>query len=155
MLSVFDELHPTLARSGGRLRITKGYASWTKPVSELALVPSVFVWPHIGVIPSPGNRFTLVYPARAFASAIERSVADRPGSLSALLGPTRAALLTLCGSPLTGSWAARSLDMSPSTVSRHLNILSEAGLLRSERVGREVVFRQTHLGSAVADAACS
>lgn len=74
-------------------------------------------------------------------------VAARPsGALEALLGTGRARVLAaLMATFTTGAIAAR-LGMPPSTVSGHLKVLREGGLVRSERAGVHVVHRLTGAG---------
>lgn len=62
----------------------------------------------------------------------------------ALCDPTRLVLLSrLAGaeSPMTVTEAAECCGVHLSGVSRHLKTLQDAGLVRSERVGREVRYR--------------
>jgi DNA-binding transcriptional ArsR family regulator len=66
--------------------------------------------------------------------------------LSALLGPTRAAVLTLLAAPhSTGDIAAR-LGLAVGTASHHLTTLRNAGLATAERVGRRLLYQRTPLG---------
>ncbi|MFC4494376.1 ArsR/SmtB family transcription factor [Streptomyces ovatisporus] len=73
--------------------------------------------------------------------------AARPsGALGALLGTGRARVLAaLTATFTTGAIAAR-LGMPPSTVSGHLKVLREGGLVRSERAGVHMVHRLTGAG---------
>jgi DNA-binding transcriptional ArsR family regulator len=41
------------------------------------------------------------------------------------------------------------VDLAPATVSEHLAVLREAGLVTAERRGREVRYRQTPLAAAL------
>ncbi|WIX93203.1 winged helix-turn-helix domain-containing protein [Amycolatopsis sp. DG1A-15b] len=48
----------------------------------------------------------------------------------------------------TGSLAHR-VGLAPATVSEHLTVLREAGLVTATRRGREVLYRQTPLAAAL------
>ena len=64
----------------------------------------------------------------------------------ALADPTRRGMVeTLCRRPASVSELAEPLDMSLPAVLQHLQILEEAGLVRSEKVGR---VRTCHLEPA-------
>jgi ArsR family transcriptional regulator len=65
------------------------------------------------------------------------------GLFRALADPTRVAVLAalLEGDEATVSEIARCCPVDFSVVSRHLGVLREAGVVRSEKVGREVRYR--------------
>jgi DNA-binding transcriptional ArsR family regulator len=68
---------------------------------------------------------------------------DRPDQVFAALGdPTRLALVSrLCeGGPLSITRLAEGRSVSRQAVTKHLEILEEAGLVRGSRVGRERVW---------------
>lgn len=65
------------------------------------------------------------------------------GDLSALLGPTRAAILAAIATPATTSGLAAALSEDPGNVSRHLHVLRRAGLATARRYGRRVWYGQT------------
>jgi DNA-binding transcriptional ArsR family regulator len=71
----------------------------------------------------------------------------RPAApLAGLLGPTRAAVLTLLAAPYsTGEVAAR-LGLAAGTASHHLTTLRDAGLVSAERAGRRLLYQRTELG---------
>lgn len=62
---------------------------------------------------------------------------------AALADPTRRALLDLLGERAAGSATALAADLpvSRQAVVQHLAVLEAAGLVRRDKVGREVVFR--------------
>lgn len=76
---------------------------------------------------------------------------DRAGRLARLLGPRRAAILQVLGTPSTTSRLARSMSMSPATVSEHLGVLHEAGLVSRRRVGRSVEYQRTARGTSLVE----
>ena len=71
---------------------------------------------------------------------------------AALGDDTRWAILTRLGqAPASASALARELPISRQAIVKHLELLSTAGLVESERVGRELVYRA--LGGRLSDVA--
>jgi ArsR family transcriptional regulator len=68
--------------------------------------------------------------------------ADAASPFQALADPTRRAILRLLrsGSRTAGEIAEAIPDLSKPTLSHHFRVLSEAGLVRSERRGTFVVY---------------
>jgi DNA-binding transcriptional ArsR family regulator len=66
--------------------------------------------------------------------------------LSALLGPTRAAVLSLLAAPHSTGQVATTLGLAPATASHHLTTLRDAGLIAAARSGRRVLYERTSLG---------
>jgi DNA-binding transcriptional ArsR family regulator len=67
--------------------------------------------------------------------------ANAPGAFAALADPTRRGILKLLrqGSRAAGEIAG-SFALSKPTISHHLRLLEEAGLVRSERRGTSIVY---------------
>ncbi|MEV8126715.1 DUF5937 family protein [Streptomyces sp. NPDC085944] len=115
----------------------------------LVLMPSVFVWPHvISTFEAPWQP-TLVYPARGIASLWSEAATPARSALTRLLGRGRAAVLAALDAPATTTGLARQLDLAPSSVSSHLTLLREAGLLTARRHGYQVLYERTGLGDAL------
>lgn len=116
----------------------------------LVLMPSSFVWPNIVAFTERPWRPTIVYPARGigvlWSDPVEPPQAD---GLARLLGARRAAILQVLGTPSTTSRLARSMSMSLATVSEHLGVLHEAGLVSRRRVGRSVEYQRTTRGTSL------
>ncbi|MFE9098095.1 ArsR/SmtB family transcription factor [Streptomyces sp. NPDC007264] len=92
----------------------------------------------------------LVYPLSPAPGWLERSRHGGPASCAAqLIGASRARLLELLDGPMTTTGMAAALDLAPSTTSRHLSVLREAGLLVSRREGMHVLHHRTRLGEAL------
>lgn len=64
----------------------------------------------------------------------------------AMADPTRRRILLLRGGPMTAGEIGRHFSLAQPTISRHLALLREAGLVRDERRGANVVY---HLEATV------
>ena len=115
----------------------------------LLLVPSVFVWPQVAVYTDPPWPHALIYPARGTMALLEPDEAPPPAALAALLGRSRAALLSSLASPASTTQLAASLRLAPGAVGDHLSVLRRAGLVNRARAGRSVLYRRTPLGDAL------
>lgn len=91
-------------------------------------------------------RYALVYPARGTAAAAELPPAD---ALSVLLGAGRARIVAELARPATSTQLAAGLGLSLGTVSGHLAVLRDAGVVSRSRVGRGVFYRLTDRGEAL------
>jgi DNA-binding transcriptional ArsR family regulator len=127
-----------------------GYDEVTSPGGDgVALVPSVFRCHGLAVnwlshVP------TINYPAIGadLMWANETRSAIGPG-MSGLMGRTRATLLADLEQPHSTTALARRHDLAPATVSRHLSVLSTAGLVVSYRRGRWVLYTRTPLAASL------
>ncbi|BEL03313.1 DUF5937 family protein [Actinoplanes sichuanensis] len=148
-----DGLHPRLGWDGAalQLRYPHKHGRWSLDGHRLTLLPTGFAGGEIYAMPdSPVGR-TLWYGPRGFGNVWTAEAAPKADArLSALLGPTRAAVLTLLAAPhSTGDVAAR-LDLSAGTASHHLTTLRDAGLATASRSGRRLLYERTHLGDQLA-----
>lgn len=66
-----------------------------------------------------------------------------------LLGANRAAILGGLGEPATTTALAHRHGLALSSVSAHLAVLRDAGLLTSRRYGHQVLYERTPLGGAL------
>ncbi|MEV4439502.1 DUF5937 family protein [Streptomyces sp. NPDC049577] len=150
---LFAGLHPSLVWADGTLTIARrGSHDRTLGGDGLLLVPSVFAWPEvIGGFDEPWQA-TVVYPARGIAGLWTAPDAGaRAGeALVRLLGRNRAALLAGLDEPASTTELARRHGLALSSVSAHLGVLRDAGLLTARRSGTRVLYERTPLGSAVA-----
>ncbi|MEV0645978.1 winged helix-turn-helix domain-containing protein [Phytomonospora sp. NPDC050363] len=87
--------------------------------------------------------FALVYPARGPAAEVDHC---GPDPLSGLLGAGRARIMRELTRPATSSQLARSLELSLGTVSAHVAVLRESGVIAGARAGRSVVYALTERG---------
>lgn len=115
----------------------------------LLLVPSVFIWPRIAVYTDPPWPHALIYPARGTAALLEPDRGTPPEALAALLGRSRARVLTALTEPASTTQLATTLHLAPGAVGDHLAVLHNAGLITRARSGRSVLYRRTPLGDAL------
>ncbi|MFJ3666461.1 DUF5937 family protein [Streptomyces sp. NPDC090106] len=116
----------------------------------LVLMPSVFVWPDVVSSFDPPWQSMVVYPARGIGGLWAEPAGRAPDSLVRLLGRGRAAVLTALDEPAGTGALAHRLGLAPSSVSAHLTVLRDAGLLTSRRYGHQVLYERTPLGMALA-----
>jgi DNA-binding transcriptional ArsR family regulator len=151
------------ARTGGVEGLLRGMAPlmrWCPPVLEmpyrvdrdlhlagrgLLLVPSFFCRNTPVALADPDLPPTLLYPAdpRSHWQAAGKR------SLVALLGATRAMVFAAIDGGATTSELARRIGTSPGSVSRHTQVLREAGLIETVRCGNAVVHTLTQLGTSL------
>jgi DNA-binding transcriptional ArsR family regulator len=106
----------------------------------LILVPTAFGWPNLGIGPTNDTSVAppaLVYPM--LGAARLWNPATRSPAIARLLGAGRAFVLAETLIPSTTSNLARRVDLAPATVSQHLTVLRDAGLVPAECRGREVL----------------
>ncbi|AZQ39704.1 transcriptional regulator [Streptomyces cyaneochromogenes] len=115
------------------------------------LMPSVFVWPDVVSGFARPWQPTVIYPARGMGRVHTALVPRPPQALARLLGQQRAAVLVGLTTPSSTTELAGRHGLAPSTVSAHLSVLREAGLLVSRRQGHCVLYGRTALGDALAD----
>ncbi|MEU3527290.1 DUF5937 family protein [Streptomyces sp. NPDC038707] len=119
----------------------------------LVLMPSVFSWPDVVTGFEAPWQPTLVYPARGLAGLWTEPGARASEALVRLLGRNRAAVLMALAEPAATGVLAHRLGLAPSSVSSHLTILRDAGLLTARRYGHQVLYERTPLGTALASGA--
>jgi DNA-binding transcriptional ArsR family regulator len=150
---LFSDLHPDVSWNGNTLLVQR---VWAEKVdvggAGMLLIPGVFAWPSVLTITAAPLRATLIYPARGVATlwSDPRRVSAPKESLARLMGTQRAALLASLSTPATTSELARRMEMTAGGVSQHLAVLRDAGLVRSSRSGRLVLYGRTPLGENLA-----
>jgi DNA-binding transcriptional ArsR family regulator len=112
----------------------------------LLLMPSAFDWPNPGVVLDEPWLPTIDYPARGIAALWEPR-SQPPAALDRLIGHTRAVLLASLTEPTSTTGLARRCGLPNSTVSEHLTILRDAGLVTTHRTGRYLQHVRTPLGT--------
>jgi len=144
-----DGLHPRLDWDGRALLLHYPHkrGQWSLDGHDLTLLPTGFAGTEVYAMPDGPVGRSLWYAPRGFGNLWtpdHRTAADQP--LSALLGPTRAAILTLLAGPHSTGDVAERLGLAAATASHHLTTLRDAGLATAERAGRRLLYQRTRLG---------
>ncbi|WP_225798934.1 helix-turn-helix domain-containing protein [Streptomyces sp. NK15101] len=116
---------------------------------RLVLVPLVFAEGCRLYSTDDPEVFALSFQARGAAALREQAEPVAEDRLGLLLGRGRAAVLRELGGPLTTAGLADRLGLAPSTVSEHLSVLAEAGVVTRHRVGRSVYYQLTDTGRSL------
>jgi DNA-binding transcriptional ArsR family regulator len=141
------DLHPEVRFEQDALIIEKPWQATRELDGRgLLFVPSAFAWPFLAAIIEPPWQPTLIYPARGVGTLWEPGHAAAPQALSTLLGRRRAAVLAGVDAPRSTSELAHRLGLSTPSVSQHLAVLRDAGLVHANRVGRVVLYGRTPRG---------
>ena len=149
--ALFEDLHETVAWHGDRLSATDPWTySGALSGEGLLLVPSAMAWPTVRKMVEPYQP-AVIYPARGIATLWETGEPPSPEALGALLGRTRARLLTVLAEPDSTTGLAKRFAVTPGAVSQHLAVLRASGLVSGTRVGGSVLYRRTTRGDALAD----
>lgn len=118
-------------------------AAFTADGRGVTLMPSAFWTGGPMFNRHPDGSMLLVYPALTPLPLADPSPDD---ALSALLGRTRAAVLSLLLEHRTTGDLARALGISPASASAHAKALRAAGLVVTHRTGKSVRHSATALG---------
>jgi DNA-binding transcriptional ArsR family regulator len=148
---LFADLHKRAKWRDDELHLT-GFRPGTVDLRGrgLVLVPTAFGWPNLGIGPTDEASTTppaLVYPMLGAARLWEP--AAQPPAIVRLLGAGRASVLAETLTPSTTSSVAQRVHLARATVSQHLAVLRDAGLVTAKRRGREVLYSQTPLAAAL------
>jgi DNA-binding transcriptional ArsR family regulator len=152
-IEVFDDLHHQVHWRDGALEVDRPYEQEVDLGGRgLLLVPAAFAWPRVFAMVDEPWQPALIYTPRGLGS-LWAPAADGGGgdgdALAALLGHRRAAILATLGTPAATSDLARRLGASPAGVNEHLGVLRRAGLVRTARDGRRVLYSRTPTGDAL------
>lgn len=146
LAAVLSDLHPKIHWHHPTLEVDLSGPGFRDVESGLVFMPSTFEWPNVGVIVDRPWLPTIDYPARGIAALWEPRSAP-PAALARLVGQTRATLLAALTEPTSTTALARGCGLPNSTVSEHLTVLREAGLVATHRVGRYLHHTRTPLGT--------
>ena len=116
----------------------------------LTLVPTMFT--RRGSAPVGDGPPMIMYPARGQGALWENERVANPAAIAAILGETRASLLSALGDPASSTELGVRFGVTASAVNQHLRALRDAGLLVSTRYGHSVLYLRSELGSALLDA---
>jgi DNA-binding transcriptional ArsR family regulator len=142
---VLPQLHGELSMSDGIVRAALSASARLEASGEgIWFVPSVFRWPWLAV-DIRMRQPVISYAARG-AGRLWEETSEVPDALAALLGQSRASILEALSVPRTTTALAGRLGLAASTVSQHLTVMTDSGLLTSRRDGRRVLYSRTLVG---------
>lgn len=145
---VLNGLHPRVEWDGTAIiRHDSPWAVTTRCTHGLVLSPSVLVWPRMAIADPPSGTAAIYYPALNASTPPDDTTRT---ALAALLGASRAAVLRHLATPARSIDISRALNLSPATVSHHVTILRDAGLILTSREGTEAWHAHTPLGAHLA-----
>ncbi|MFC5017279.1 ArsR/SmtB family transcription factor [Streptomyces lienomycini] len=149
--AVLDTLRPgTRWLGGSRLQINLNpYPPRDLSGAELVLVP-ITAQRHGWVAWEEPERYAVVYPCTG--ALVDGGARRVPAALGALLGPARAGVLTLLGTPMSTSQLVGVTGQGLGSVGRHLRVLLDAGLVERRRAGRSVLYSRTAAGEVLVEA---
>ncbi|MEV7201602.1 DUF5937 family protein [Streptomyces griseoluteus] len=148
--TLLTELDARLSWDGRTLTLPGGVYERRLGGRGLVLMPSVFCWPDVITGFDPPWQPTLVYPARGVGGLWAEPGIRTPEALVRLLGRNRAAVLAALDDPASTTALAHRLGLAASSVSSHLSVLRDSGLLTARRYGHQVLYERTPLGMALA-----
>ncbi|MCI2417532.1 helix-turn-helix domain-containing protein [Saccharopolyspora sp. K220] len=148
---LLNGLSPKVRWRDDGLRVAHRYLSGTRALDGrgLVLVPSTFVWPTVFSKLEPLWPAALRCPSRGVAALWAPEQRTVPDALAAVIGKSRALLLTELPSPRSTTELSRRTRMSAGNASQHLIALREAGLVSVRREGRYVLYSRTALAEAL------
>lgn len=152
---LFDDLHTSVSWDAGGLRMARRKQPLTRETAGtgLLLIPSAFTGPALRTRTTPPDPPQLAYQARGVGSLWETRRTTRVDALAAVVGRSRALLLTELETPASTTHLAHRTGLSPSGVSQYLTALRNAGLVSAHRVGRSVLYARTAAGETLLNAA--
>jgi DNA-binding transcriptional ArsR family regulator len=153
-LELFAGLHPDVRWHDGALVVERRHEAVVELAGRgLQLVPAAFGWPEVGAMFDPPWQPALIYPPRGVGDLW--APPREPRALGELVGRRRASILVALGAEATTTELARRLSASPAGVSEHLGVLRRAGLVRTRREGRAVLYSRTAAGDVLTAPASS
>jgi DNA-binding transcriptional ArsR family regulator len=144
---MLSSLRPMVGFSDGELRVP-GHPDQVIHLNGrgITLVPSYFCVRHPVTLFDGELPPVLIYPSARDQLALLPPAPTQHKALTALIGATRAAILTSLGSGSTTMDLAARLDISGASASEHASVLRNAGLVVSHRDGARVIHQITALG---------
>jgi DNA-binding transcriptional ArsR family regulator len=128
----------------GRIQVNR----WDYPVTDVRGRDLMFIAAHtqrVNVSWRLPDRFALTYPVTGIFATTETP--DEP--LVQLLGRNRARILVEAAEPVSTTLLVATTGLSLATISDHLRVLTDAGLLERRRSGRSVLYWQSDTGRRV------
>jgi len=151
LTALFDDMAPLITLAEPELHIQCEDVEATRVLDGCGLLlrPSVFIWPYAAASLDPTKPAELMYPARGVATLFFSEPKHDEAALAALIGATRAQILTMLDEPMHTSGLARLFRRSPGNIADHLKALRDSGLIERARIGRHVIYSRTGLGDAL------
>ncbi|WP_410791459.1 ArsR/SmtB family transcription factor [Kribbella sp. C-35] len=128
----------------GRIQVNR----WDYPPTDVRGRDLMFIAAHtqrVNVSWRLPDRFALTYPVTGIFATTETP--DEP--LAQLLGRNRARILVEAAEPVSTTLLVATTGLSLATISDHLRVLTDAGLLERRRSGRSVLYWQSDTGRRV------
>lgn len=149
-IEVFADLHPDVRWRDGVLEIDRGRDRDVELAGRgLLLVPAAFAWPQVFAMTDEPWQPAIIYTPRGIGDLWAPGDAEARDALDALLGARRAEVLAALGAPIATTELAARLSASAAGTSAHLKVLAGAGLVRSRRDGRRVLYERTPAGDTL------
>jgi DNA-binding transcriptional ArsR family regulator len=148
--AALDDMRPGMRwRGKGRLQINaRNYPPRKIAGAQLLFVP---VTPGQGWVSwDEPHRYAVMYPCSGVLAQADPGPV--PEALGALLGPARASVLVLLGTPKSTTQLVALTGQGLGSVGRHLKILLDARLVQRRRAGRSVLYYRTAAGETVLEA---
>jgi len=128
----------------GRIQVNR----WGYPPTDVRGRDLMFIAAHtqrVNVSWRLPDRFALAYPVTGIFAPT--ATPDEP--LVQLLGRNRARILVEAASPVSTTLLVATTGLSLATISDHLRVLTDSGLLERRRSGRSVLYWQSDTGRRV------
>jgi DNA-binding transcriptional ArsR family regulator len=149
-IEVFEDLHPQVRWREGTLEVERPYDEEVELRGDgLLLMPAVFAWPQIFAMVDEPWQPGLIYTPRGVGMLWAPDEGRDRAAIEALVGRRRAEILASLASPAPTTDLAARLRVSKAGVSEHLGVLRRAGLVRSARDGKRVLYERTPMGDAL------
>jgi DNA-binding transcriptional ArsR family regulator len=144
--SVLQSLDPAMGWDGDVLRIDTPWDFRTRLTdADLVLTPFALGWPRLWTQLENMQDATVFYPGAGIGSATR----SRSRGLPRLMGATRARLLQDLELPRSTAELSTRHRLAPATVSYHLGVLHDAGLVMRSRHRRLVLYRRSEQAASL------
>ncbi|WP_432076023.1 ArsR/SmtB family transcription factor [Streptomyces wuyuanensis] len=145
--AVIGGMRPGLAWLGGGLLQINTHDNPPREITGARLLFVPVTQDHGWVAWDHPHRYAVVYPCAGVLTREDRSSVPRP--LERLLGPARARVLVLLGTPKSTTQLVALTGQGLGSVGRHLRVLLDAGLAVRRRDGRSVLYHRTAAGDVL------
>ncbi|MFE6964374.1 DUF5937 family protein [Agromyces sp. NPDC057679] len=150
LATMLNGISGTVDYEGGVVRVRlKDPNERVQPIDGLGLtlVPTMFT--RRGSAPIGDGPPMIMYPARGQGALWEAEHVANPAAVAAVLGETRARLLSALGDPASSTELGVRFGVTASAVNQHLRVLRDAGLVVSTRYGHSVLYLRSELGASL------